>query len=36
VRKVGDIGATPQLLFIGASERDRLPVVLRQFEAARS
>jgi hypothetical protein len=32
VRKAGDIGATPQLLFIGASERDRLPVVLRQFE----
>jgi hypothetical protein len=32
VRKSGDIGATPQLLFIAASERDRLPVLLRQFE----
>ena len=27
-----DIGAAPQLLFIAASERDRLPVLLRQFE----
>ncbi|MEO5821625.1 MAG: YfiR family protein [Vicinamibacteraceae bacterium] len=32
VRKAGDIAGTPQLLFIGASERDRLPVLLRQFE----
>ena len=32
VRRTGDIGATPQLLFIGGSERDRLPVLLREFE----
>jgi hypothetical protein len=32
VRRTSEIGATPQLLFIGASERDRLPVVLREFE----
>jgi hypothetical protein len=32
VRRAGDIGGTPQLLFIGATERDRLPVLLRQFE----
>jgi hypothetical protein len=32
VRKTGDIGAAPHLLFIGASERDRLPVLLRQLE----
>jgi hypothetical protein len=32
VRKSGDIGAAPHLLFIGVSERDRLPVLLRQFE----
>ena len=31
VRRAGDIGA-PQLLFIAASERDRLPVLLREFE----
>jgi hypothetical protein len=32
VRRAGDVGGSPQLLFIGASERDRLPVLLRQFE----
>jgi GAF domain-containing protein len=32
VRRAGDIGAAPQLLFIAASERDRLPVLLREFE----
>jgi len=32
VRRAGDIGAGPQLLFIGAAERDRLPVLLRAFE----
>jgi hypothetical protein len=32
VRRAGDVGAAPHLLFIGASERDRLPVLLRQFE----
>ena len=32
VRSAGDIGASPQILFIAASERDRLPVLLRQFE----
>ena len=32
VRRAGDIGAAPHLLFIGASERDRLPVLLREFE----
>ena len=32
VRRPGDIGAAPQLLFIGAAERDRLPVLLRAFE----
>jgi hypothetical protein len=32
VRRAGDVGGAPQLLFIGASERDRLPVLLRQFE----
>ena len=31
VRRAADIGA-PQLLFIAASERDRLPVLLREFE----
>lgn len=32
VRTVGDVGGMPHLLFIGASERDRLPVLLRQLE----
>jgi hypothetical protein len=32
VRKTSDIGDSPHLLFIGASERDRLPVLLRQLE----
>lgn len=32
VRRSTDIGTAPHLLFIGASERDRLPVLLRQFE----
>jgi hypothetical protein len=32
VSRTGDIGATPHLLFIGAAERDRLPVLLRQYE----
>jgi len=32
VRRTSEIGASPQLLFIGASERDRLPVLLRQLE----
>ncbi len=32
VRKAADIGDAPHLLFIGASERDRLPALLRQFE----
>lgn len=32
VRKAGEVGAAPHLLFIGASERDRLPVLIRQFE----
>lgn len=32
VRRTTDIGGTPHLLFIGASERERLPVLLRQFE----
>ena len=32
VRKAGDVGGTPHLLFIGAAERDRLPVLLRQVE----
>ena len=32
VRRIGDIGASPTLLFIGASERERLPVLLREFE----
>ena len=32
VRRPSDIGAAPQLLFIGASERERLPVLLREFE----
>jgi hypothetical protein len=32
IRKTGDIGDSPHLLFIGASERDRLPVLLRQLE----
>jgi hypothetical protein len=31
VRRIGDIG-TAQLLFIAASERERLPVLLREFE----
>lgn len=32
VRRIADIGAAPRLLFIAASERERLPVVLREFE----
>jgi hypothetical protein len=32
VRRTADIGAQPRLLFIAAAERDRLPVVLRQYE----
>jgi hypothetical protein len=32
VRPSRDIGPTPHLLYIGASERDRLPVLLRQCE----
>jgi hypothetical protein len=32
VRPSRDIGATPHLLYIGASERDRLPVLLRQCD----
>jgi hypothetical protein len=32
VRTAGDVGAPPHLLYIGASERDRLPVLLRQVE----
>jgi hypothetical protein len=32
VRKGGDIGPAPQLLFIGASERARLPALLREFD----
>jgi hypothetical protein len=32
VRKASDVGALPHLLFIGASERERLPVLLRQIE----
>ena len=32
VRRTGDIGSAPQLLFIAASERERLPVLLRELE----
>ena len=32
VGRAGDVGGVPHLLFIGASERDRLPVLLRQLE----
>jgi hypothetical protein len=32
VRRTSEIGAPPRLLFIASSERDRLPVVLRQYE----
>jgi hypothetical protein len=32
VRRTADIGPAPRLLFIAAAERDRLPVVLRQYE----
>jgi hypothetical protein len=32
VRPSREIGSTPRLLYIGASERDRLPVLLRQCE----
>ena len=32
VRRTSEIGAPPRLLFIAAAERDRLPVVLRQYE----
>jgi hypothetical protein len=32
VRRAADIGAAPQLLFIAAAERDRLPVLLRELE----
>jgi hypothetical protein len=32
VRRTGDIGTTLHLLFIAGSERDRLPVLLRELE----
>jgi hypothetical protein len=32
VRRTTDIDGVPHLLFIGASERERLPVLLRRFE----
>jgi uncharacterized protein DUF4154 len=32
VRRIADIGAAPRLLFIAGSERERLPVVLRELE----
>ena len=32
IRPSREIGSTPQLLYIGPSERDRLPVLLRQCE----
>jgi len=32
IRRPADIGPVPQLLFIAGSERDRLPVLLRELE----